>query len=224
MQRVSVSGIVAGESAGSAGMAPRNQKFWFEDGNIVLQVENVQFCVHKGVLTRHSVVLDAMISVLRPAIGDAQVDGRPLVRLWGNAVDWVLVLGQLYDGFKQRLDSPIMQFPLVRAMIQLGYRYDFQVLKEKGLEYLSQVYPSTLAEFSSNVRAAKAAKFFTDDITIADVINLTVSLGLKKIMPVVFLLALHHSRYPSLSDWPRGTKSSTTECSSTHSRTSTPFA
>ncbi|KZS87765.1 hypothetical protein SISNIDRAFT_419059 [Sistotremastrum niveocremeum HHB9708] len=44
----------------------RHVEYYFEDGNLVLLVENHLYNLHRGILTRHSDVFSAMLSVPRP--------------------------------------------------------------------------------------------------------------------------------------------------------------
>lgn len=69
-------------------LAPTRSDIWFEDGNVVLQAENTQFRVHRGVLTKSSEVFRDMFAIPQPAT----VDECPLVHLADTAeqVQWVL--------------------------------------------------------------------------------------------------------------------------------------
>ncbi|KAG1741684.1 hypothetical protein EDB19DRAFT_1907907 [Suillus lakei] len=45
-------------------LAPhRHSEFWFGDGNIVFRASNTLFCVHRGVLVRHSPALEAILAM-----------------------------------------------------------------------------------------------------------------------------------------------------------------
>ncbi|KAG1893888.1 uncharacterized protein F5891DRAFT_1195803 [Suillus fuscotomentosus] len=41
----------------------RHSEFWFEDGNIVFRAGNTSFCVHRGVLVRHSPALEGILAI-----------------------------------------------------------------------------------------------------------------------------------------------------------------
>jgi hypothetical protein len=44
----------------------QSSKFWFKDGNIILQVGTTRFKVHQGVLARHSPIFDDLFSMPQP--------------------------------------------------------------------------------------------------------------------------------------------------------------
>ena len=76
----------------------RSPDYWFEDGNIVLQAENTQFRIHKGILARHSSVFKDMVGIPQPSTSEEDlVEGCPLVRLSDAAKDWTNVLSIIYD-------------------------------------------------------------------------------------------------------------------------------
>ena len=58
----------------------RSSKFWFEDGNIVLQAEHTQFRLHRSVLSTHCPTFRNMFACSLPENGST-VDGCPLVDL-----------------------------------------------------------------------------------------------------------------------------------------------
>jgi hypothetical protein len=73
--------------------------YWFDDGNVVLQVESTLFRVHRSILSMHSEVFRGMFSVPQPAATDGDlVDNCPVVQLPDRAVDWTHVLKAFYGG------------------------------------------------------------------------------------------------------------------------------
>lgn len=73
----------------------RSKRIWFDDGNVVLQVENTQFKVHKSVLALHSNVLRDMFALPQPSNEEC-----PVVLHHDSCVDWDRVLGIFYDGLR----------------------------------------------------------------------------------------------------------------------------
>lgn len=60
----------------------RDEKYWFEDGNIILSARNVGFKVYKGLLAEHSAVFRGMFVVAQGAhAAGEQADGCPVVPL-----------------------------------------------------------------------------------------------------------------------------------------------
>lgn len=76
----------------------KSSKFWYADGNIVLQAGNTQFKVHRGVLSRQSSVFEDMFSIPQPA--DNQNGECPVVVLSDSVEDWEVLLTLLYDALR----------------------------------------------------------------------------------------------------------------------------
>lgn len=85
----------------------RVDELWFNDGNIVIVVEDKGFRVHKGILSQHSVVFKDMFAAETPLgsgmLGCAgsvhdEVDGIPAVQLQGDSpTDFSNFLKLVYD-------------------------------------------------------------------------------------------------------------------------------
>ncbi len=81
---------------------------WFEDGNIVLLVEDDNhnplraFKVHRGILARHSEVFEAMLDIPQPTPGMSSmiehIDGCPVIRMYDHPEDLSDLIKALYDG------------------------------------------------------------------------------------------------------------------------------
>src|SRR6266702_2179967 len=81
---------------------------WFEDGNIVLLVEDDNhnplraFKVHRGVMARHSEVFEAMLDIPQPTTGMSSmiehIDGCPVVRMYDHPEELSDLIKALYDG------------------------------------------------------------------------------------------------------------------------------
>ena len=77
----------------------RSTDCWFDDGNVVLQVESTLFRVHRSILSMHSEVFRGMFSVPQPVAVDGElVDNCPVVQFPDRAVDWTHVLKAFYGG------------------------------------------------------------------------------------------------------------------------------
>ena len=86
--------------ADSEGRPPtRSEKFWFDDGSVVLQVESIQFRVHRSILASHSTVFefDDLFQVPQPESDKSDwVDGCPVVCMFGDTTDWEHILSFIY--------------------------------------------------------------------------------------------------------------------------------
>ena len=69
---------------------------WYDDGNVVLQAQNTQFKVYRGILAQSSPVFKDMFSFPQPPLEDAQlVDGCPVVHLSDSAEEVRYILRAL---------------------------------------------------------------------------------------------------------------------------------
>lgn len=69
-------------------MQPERSSIWFEDGNVVLEAENVQFKVHKSILGKRSAVLRAILDAEQPA--------GQIIRLEDSSMDILHFLSIVY--------------------------------------------------------------------------------------------------------------------------------
>lgn len=74
-----VSHTAKDNASGSAAklLVKQDDEFWFEDGNIVLIARDIEFCVFKGILAKHSPLFRDMFSLPPPS--------RPLGSLQSHA-------------------------------------------------------------------------------------------------------------------------------------------
>ncbi|KAG1750998.1 hypothetical protein EDD22DRAFT_957812 [Suillus occidentalis] len=73
----------------------RHSEFWFEDGNIVFRASNTLFCVHRGVLVRHSPALEAILAI--PSGYDTDgTEQHPIVLHQISEVDFTYFLNWVY--------------------------------------------------------------------------------------------------------------------------------
>ncbi|KAG2010433.1 hypothetical protein CC2G_013261 [Coprinopsis cinerea AmutBmut pab1-1] len=116
-------------------------EYWFSDGNIILQVENTRFRVHKSVLAIHSPILHDMFSVPQPPEGEEFVEGCPVVQLWDRAEDWELLLWISYRGVQYRLqENTRPHLNTVAALLRLGHKYEMADYRDHGRRSLSHWY------------------------------------------------------------------------------------
>ncbi|KAJ7809047.1 hypothetical protein B0H14DRAFT_2524835 [Mycena olivaceomarginata] len=122
-------------------------EIWDSDGNVVLQVQNTQFHVHWSVLARHS-------SVFRDMQGLPQPDGQP-------SVDRCLVM-EIYDDPQDARSDVfpacskfhcyqlgVLPFPVVRAFIRLGRKYDFEDFFDSAVASLGSHYPTSIEAYDA---------------------------------------------------------------------------
>lgn len=71
-------------------------KIWFEDGNVILEAEGIQFKVHRGILSESSSVFKDMFTLPQPPSMDEElIDGCPIVHLSDTAEEVTYMLEAL---------------------------------------------------------------------------------------------------------------------------------
>ena len=99
----------------------RDPTYWFDDGSVILLVQDVEFRVYRGILERHSSVLREMFSSCSSASQET-IDHTdpgvvemkllcPVVRLSDSARDWRYLLHWCMRGsswFTSKCVSPIL--------------------------------------------------------------------------------------------------------------------
>ena len=78
---------------------PRTRsEYWFEDGNIILQADNILFRIHRSVLSRSSQIFkDAFAMPQPPSHENDHIEGCPVVPLADSADDIGNLISLLYD-------------------------------------------------------------------------------------------------------------------------------
>lgn len=85
---------------------PHHEDLWFEDGNIILGAVNISFRLHRGILSRHSVVFRDML-MLPQGPESPKAFGCPLVQLHDKGEHLVMLFTVLYDGVKKYVRSSL---------------------------------------------------------------------------------------------------------------------
>jgi BTB/POZ domain len=73
---------------------------WYDDGNIILQADTMQFRVHKSILSQHSTVLRDMFKAPQPLpTPENTLDRCRIFKMEGDSdYHWENLLQLLYDG------------------------------------------------------------------------------------------------------------------------------
>ncbi|KAJ7629246.1 hypothetical protein DFH06DRAFT_1141243 [Mycena polygramma] len=169
---------------------------WYSDGSVVLQAETTQFRVHASILSQTgsgSIVFKDMFEVAQaPNNADFQVDGCPLVQLYGDkAQDVEIILQALYD-------RETKTFSQVAAMWRLGNKYEFSELRDDSLQRLEYLFPSSLSLFQERYYDKQVQKTRQAPLKspihhypglVFDAINLARETNLLSILPAAFYRA-----------------------------------
>lgn len=121
----------------------RSSELWFEDGTIVLQTEGVLFRVFSGILSKNSIVFQQMFTIPQPETTE-MYSGCPLVLLQDSAEDLTNFLKAIHD--ISFYDSVVQKdFRVLAGVLRLSTKYDARHLRRKSIEWVTRIFPSTLA-------------------------------------------------------------------------------
>ncbi|KAJ7163063.1 hypothetical protein C8R46DRAFT_333753 [Mycena filopes] len=168
----------------------RSTEYWFEDGNIILQVESTQFRLFKGVLSKHSSVFRDMFTMPLPA-DEPTIEGCPIVVLSGDTVqDWTLSLSVL---FPELYSAENPDFELLAAMLRLSKKYDCALFREDCVRRLKQELPTTLEEYDGVSLKWTFITLKSEGYRLfLPLISLARETGLPSLLPLLYCSAVVH--------------------------------
>ncbi|KAF7296476.1 BTB domain-containing protein [Mycena chlorophos] len=133
----------------------RSNTYWFDDGNVILQVESTQFRISKGVLAMHSPVFRDMFSLPLPS-NEPLVENCPVVLLAGDrSEDWLYLLDAIFPAEYRVEEKPA--FAELAGVLRLSKKYDIDAFRRGCLRRLKAEYPDSLAEHSALPKEVEAA-------------------------------------------------------------------
>ncbi|KAI0688685.1 hypothetical protein C8T65DRAFT_834830 [Cerioporus squamosus] len=111
-------------------MVTRDADIWFADGNVVIVAGSTAFRAHKGQLSRHSEVFDALFGIpqtpaddiLSPGFSDS-LDGCVIVCVSDTAYDFKHLLHALYDGARRLIPTEPLRFSVLAAIARMAHKY-----------------------------------------------------------------------------------------------------
>ncbi|KAJ7163227.1 hypothetical protein C8R46DRAFT_1193735 [Mycena filopes] len=125
----------------------RSTEYWFDDGNIILQVESTQFRLTKSILSMHASVFRDMFTMPLPA-NEPTIENCPVVVLPGDtAQDWGFLLGAIYPKFFLDARAPTVE--TLAGILRLSKKYDIPLFRRDCFQRLRMQFPATLAEYDA---------------------------------------------------------------------------
>ncbi|KAJ3492732.1 hypothetical protein NLJ89_g11174 [Agrocybe chaxingu] len=165
----------------------RSEKFWFADGNIILQAENTQFKVHRSFLSSQSPIFHDMFSIPQPpVVDDAIVEGCVVVHLQDMVKDVQNLLELLYDTWSVHKFHKKLTLSILRTMLRMGRKYGFKNLRQEAINCLRMEFPSTLKEFDASLEDYMFIDVGNEHVPF-DAMILGREQGIKSIMPAIYV-------------------------------------
>ncbi|KDQ13247.1 hypothetical protein BOTBODRAFT_399100 [Botryobasidium botryosum FD-172 SS1] len=124
----------------------RHPKFWFEDGNIVVRVDDRIFRVHMSTLKLRSTFFEDIFSEeVRSSAGI--IDGCNIIDLEGRSCDFSALLDWLYPGGLSRAtEHSKASFFTLACLLRASHQWKFPDAKDWALEELKLRWPPKLEE------------------------------------------------------------------------------
>lgn len=194
---------------------------WFDDGNVVLQVESSRFKVYRGILSKQSSTFRDLFEVGQPSTDERDEDGCSIVTLHGDsATEWQYALLALYESrsvcftsllvIKRNIsDAHIpsgsssyvalddatsrIPFDVIAAFLRLGSKYFIERLRLDALNRLNCEYTSTFNQWEE-IRLQKPILLRPHQGMSFDVINLARQNNILSILPAAFYDCLDPTR------------------------------
>ncbi|KAF7964590.1 hypothetical protein HWV62_5375 [Athelia sp. TMB] len=159
-------------------------EIWFEDGNVILQAENTQFKVHRGMLARNSSIFNDMFSVPQPPMPEEEsVEGCVVIHLPDSAHDLEIVLRALIErGFAPSREP--VSIKIVAAFLRLGRKYDFETLRTDALHRIFYEVPATLEDNDACMHNFQIEGHTDDGWFWINIVNLAREQSIQSVLPL----------------------------------------
>ncbi|EIN14661.1 hypothetical protein PUNSTDRAFT_124108 [Punctularia strigosozonata HHB-11173 SS5] len=162
----------------------RSDEFWLDDGNILLQAEDLRFKVHRSVIMMHS-------SFLKNAIVRLKIkpnDPRP-IRLERTAKEVEHMIRAIYCTGSYFNRRQPMTVEALSALLRTGTAYDIPVLHREAVQRLQLSFPSHLAGFDRALAEKTASTLIVPYRGFFfDLINLAHEAKVPSVLPALYYL------------------------------------
>ncbi|KDR86008.1 hypothetical protein GALMADRAFT_235195 [Galerina marginata CBS 339.88] len=180
------------QSGGEGGIqeAQKSAAYWFDDGNVILQAENTQFRVHRGIIIRHSQVFRDMFSLPQPE-KETLSEGCPLIHVSDAPKDWENTFSVLYDHNVSYASTAILALPLLASMLRIGKKYEFNNLQSLALERIRKELPDSLDSWDETFGPENGMNglIVESDYEI-DIVNVLLETGFQTLLPMAYFLCV----------------------------------
>ncbi|KAF7364327.1 hypothetical protein MSAN_01092800 [Mycena sanguinolenta] len=170
-------------------------EFWFDDGTIVLQVENTLYRVYHGLLASHSVALRDTVPMPKPQTpmeeNAQEIEGCRFVKLQGEKErDFTRFLKALHHYGPY---APVPGLTELTSVLRLSDKYGVATLRESMISILHDIYPSSLDKWLTREKAIPPGYPVARQDCIT-VLNLARKMNIRSILPgAMYLVFTTHA-------------------------------
>ncbi|KIJ60506.1 hypothetical protein HYDPIDRAFT_170143 [Hydnomerulius pinastri MD-312] len=119
----------------------RCKELWYQDGNVILEIDRSRFRVHRSILSRKSRGFANLFECIETR------RNVPIVQLEGDAEEMKHLLLTLYE--TSYLERHAHLYEYVSVLLRLSTRYQFPDLRREAIARIKQWYPNTLEGFDN---------------------------------------------------------------------------
>ncbi|KAG6849140.1 hypothetical protein H0H93_011003 [Arthromyces matolae] len=166
-------------------------EFWYNDGSIILVVDNTGFRVHKSILSQHSDVFADLFTIPQPVEKGESMEGCAVVRLQDNLEDFVEVMKAIYHPlYFDNLDSDaglrtLLEF--ISGILSISTKYNLGFIRDKCISILRDKFPTTLAGCDALVSSG----YQYSATTVVRAIPLARENNVPEILPWAFYISIN---------------------------------
>ncbi|TFK89062.1 hypothetical protein K466DRAFT_519692 [Polyporus arcularius HHB13444] len=135
-----------------SGVTKKDDEFWFDDGNLIIVAQDVEFRIYRGPLVKHSPVFRDMLTLPQPA--DARDLSCAVVHISEHPISFKHLLREFMTGNACRLPDDKPAFEAVSAIVRLGHKYELDSIVKKGLTCLEDIYPNEFRRWTRSLRVS----------------------------------------------------------------------
>jgi len=161
---------------------------WYTDGSIVLVAEKTAFRVHGTILAANSEIFKDMFAIPQSATPDPDAEtyeGCPVLRLQDSPADLKHFLKAIYD-FSYFPPRARTKFPVVAAVLRLSTKYHAPALRQRAIDLMTTVYPSSTADWTKRSHQRLIPPFEDEHVAY---IALAIETDIRVILPAVYFAA-----------------------------------
>lgn len=165
-----------------------NRDLWYSDGSVVLVAEKTAFRVHSTILAAHSEVFRDMFAIPQPILADPDVEiyeSCQVLHLQDSPADLGHFLKSIYD-LSYFIPGKKTKFPIVSAVLRLSTKYHTPVLRQRAIDLLVTVYPSSAEAWQLRSLHRLVPPFEDEHLAY---IELAVETDVRVILPAIYYAA-----------------------------------
>lgn len=163
---------------------------WFEDGNIVIQAEDIQYKMYKGLLATYSPFFKDVFGVPQPTADDAEaVEGCAVINLPESAEDVSYMLGFILEPKSSTL---LPSLASVVASLKMAHKYLIAALWDDAVARLRYEFPDRLENYQKTRTGTSVDHSYTRIRLLPlestqHLVEVVREMGLQRILPALYL-------------------------------------